>query len=233
VSFAERVDWLQDCTSDPNALTSAFHLLKPGLAKKARMLDAVHDSVARLRTRSNVRRVLLLISESRDRGSETPLDSIALETQNAGVTVYAATYSAFKTGFTAEPNDYEPGPIPTGPPPPEGRERVPISPPAQRVDLLGAFGEFARLGKTKTTEVLANGTGGTEFAFTRQRGLEDAIEKLGDELNTQYVLSFPPDSAVPGYHRLEVRVNRPGEYRVRARPGYWSIGSAQSSAAKP
>jgi len=230
VSFDRRIDWLQECTNDPDALARAFYRLKPGEPKSARMLDAIHDSVEHLRNRQNVRRILLLISESRDRGSETALETTALETQSAGVTVYAATYSAFKTGFTAKSPDYEAGPTPPespspskGPMTPHGE--APMPPTAQRGDILGAFGELARLGKTKTTEVLANSTGGTAFPFTRQRGLEDAIEKLGAELHTQYVLSFPPDATTPGYHHLEVRVTRAGEYRVRARPGYWSTSA--------
>ena len=48
-----------------------------------------------------MRRVLLLVSESRDRGSESDLALVTADAQSAGVTVYAATYSALKTGFTS------------------------------------------------------------------------------------------------------------------------------------
>ena len=82
--------------------------------------------------------------------------------------------------------------------------------------------ELLRLGDPKTTELLANGTGGTEFPFARQKGLEDAIEKLGAELQRQYVLSFIPETTVPGYHHLEVKIAR-GDYVIRARPGYWAV----------
>ena len=89
------------------------------------------------------------------------------------------------------------------------------------MDLLGGFGELARLGKTKDTQVLTESTGGTVFPFARQSGLEHAIEKLGTDLHTQYVLSFTPQSPAPGFHRLEVRLARGGKWRIRARPGYW------------
>ena len=91
----------------------------------------------------------------------------------------------------------------------------------QRVDILGGIGELVRLGKTNTTHALTNGTGGAAFPFTRLKGLEEAIQKLSAELHSQYLLSFTPDDSTGGYHHLEVRVAG-GDFRIRARPGYWS-----------
>ena len=237
VSFAERVAWLQDCTKDPDALARAFDQLRPGADKEARMLDAVQSAVEHLRRRPNARRVLLLISESRDRGSETALDVVTTAAQSAGVTVYSATYSAFKTAFTSRapvseprrplkpktPNDAT-GTV-NGNPPGRYNPWPKIPPPEQQVDVLGGIGELARLGKANTAEALTKSTGGTTFPFTRQKALEEAIEKLGAELHTQYVVSFVPEASAPGYHTLEVRLVRPGEFRIRARPGYWSTES--------
>jgi hypothetical protein len=102
VAFSERIVWLQDCTNDEDALARALEQVRPGAGKSARMLDAVYESIERLRKRPNSRRVLLLISESRDRGSETALDQVAMAVQASGVTAYAATYSAFNTAFTSK-----------------------------------------------------------------------------------------------------------------------------------
>jgi VWFA-related protein len=238
VSFDQRVVWLQDCTKETDALERAFHelrpVLRPGEEKEGRMLDAVQSAVEHLRRRPNARRVLLLISESRDRGSETALDVAVVAAQSAGVTVYAATYSAIKTAFTSKlpvsqprrplkpktPNDAL-GTVNANPP---GRNNpwTKIPPPEQQVDPVAGIGELARLRKTNATEVLAKSTGGTTFPFTRQKALEEAIEKLGAELHMQYVLSFVPEpSAAPAWHTIEVRLARPSEFRIRARPGYW------------
>ena len=231
ISFSERVTWLQECTADPDALQRAFDQLRPGEPKRACMLDAVQAAVAYLSARPNGRRVLLLISESRDRGSETDLDVATIAAQSAGVTVYAATYSAFKTAFTSKSpvsaptprkDRVENSPIPTPNGNPPSRTNPSIPPPEQRVDILAGIGELARLHKTDTAKALTVATGGTTLPFTRQKGLEDAIEKLGAELHTGYLLSFVPDSSTAGYHRLEVRVTRSGEeFHIRARPGYW------------
>jgi hypothetical protein len=169
------------------------------------------------------------------------LDQVAVAAQTAGVTVYAATYSAFKTGFTSkssptvEPVSRNRPPAPgdenntvSGEPArcgPAGCADPPLPPPEQRVDILGGVGEIVRLGKTNTTEALTKGTGGATFPFTRLKGLEEAIQKLGIELHSQYLLTFTPDNLTDGYHRLEVRVAA-GDFRVRARPGYWSTQAA-------
>jgi VWFA-related protein len=176
---------------------------------------------------------VLLISESRDRGSETNLENVVTAAQIAGVTIYAATYSAFKTAFTSKSSatgtprppkrpsrpSEETGTVTGGPP---SMTNPSIPPPEQRVDILGGIGELKRLHKEKATQALTEASGGAAFPFTRQRALEEAIEKLGEELHAQYVLSFAPEDPAPGYHHLEVRINRRGEFRVRARPGYWA-----------
>jgi len=64
-------------------------------------------------------------------------------------------------------------------------------------------------------------SGGRTFPFTSQKLLEEAIKRLGVELRSQYLVSFVPEILAPGYHNLEVRINRPGEFRIRARAGYW------------
>src|ERR1039458_9651341 len=102
LSFSEKVAWLQDCTNNADAIQRALYRLKPGEHKQAVMLDAVNSAIEHLAKRPNARRVLLLISESRDRGSETDLKADRKSAQSADVTIYALTYSAMKTAFTTK-----------------------------------------------------------------------------------------------------------------------------------
>lgn len=235
VDFAAHVRWRQECTASAEALSRAFASVGTGEPRTGRLLDAVDEAVERLRKRTNMRRVLFLISEARDRGSKAALGDVLTNAQLAGVTIYAATYSAFQTALIAKPGDNEPPPIPQPPPwvprgvpgEPPGRERVPIPPIEQRGDILGGLGELKQAGKVNAAKALAHGTGGLVYSFARQKGLEDAIEKLGAELHTQYILAFTPRSLEPGYHRLDVRLKRPGSYRIRSRPGYWMTGAEQ------
>jgi VWFA-related protein len=235
LAFDSEVRAVQDWTSDEAKISEAFGGLRAaaGSAKESKLLDAALEAIARLNGKPSKRRILLLISETRDRGSEADLNTVAFAAQQAGVVVYAAGYSAFRTGFTRKSNESA-GPAPRneqgrpnpefgtpsgGPPKDKYDPRLP--PPAQRVDILGALGELGRLGKEKATEILTRETGGLAFAFARQKSLEDAIEKLGVDLHAQYVLSFSPRSPEPGYHKIEVRVSRPDAV-IRARPGYWA-----------
>ena len=118
LSFAENVIWLQHCTSDGRAFERALDQLRPGDHKAARMIDAVEAAVGNLRERPNTRRVLLLVSESRDRGSEAELETATVAAQSAGVTIYTATYSALLTGFTSKAKVSEPGRTMKPKPPP-------------------------------------------------------------------------------------------------------------------
>ena len=237
VTFAESVTWLQECTHDSDRLQRAFRSIESGNYKKAVMLDAANEAIERLRRQPNARRVLLLISESRDRGSKAALEPVAIAVQSADITVYAATYSLMKTAFTSKE---QVGPKP--PPPhaqtpsealgtPSGTPQTKLNPKdipkEQKADLGAGIGALLRLHQANTTQALAALTGGTAFPFTRQKGLEDAIGKLGAELHSQYMLSFVPEDSAPGYHKLEVRVVRPGQFRIRARPGYWSAADPQ------
>jgi VWFA-related protein len=236
VSFAEEVTWLQECTNNPDAIQRALRGLRPGEHKKAAMLDAVNAAIEHLRKRPNARRVLLLISESRDRGSQADLKTVTTAAQTADVTIYALTYSAFTTAFTSkaqlsrQPHAKSPQTTPEqdamhtsdGAPPSRSNISPKLVPENQSVDPFAVIGELARLGNVNTTMALAAATGGITFPFTRQKGLEDAVAKFGAELHSQYVLSFVPQDAAPGYHDLEVSLARAGRFRVRARPGYWA-----------
>jgi VWFA-related protein len=236
-SFAEEVAWLQECTGNPDAIQRALRRLRPGEHKKAVMLDAVDQSIERLRKQPNARRVLLLISESRDRGSKTDLEAVTKAAQSADVAIYALTYSAITTAFTSKDPLSRESPAKSSQTTPEqGAMRTangappspynPVSPKlmgeGQSVDVIAMISELAHLSQPNSTQALAAATGGITFPFTRQKGLEDAIQKLGAELHSQYVLSFVPQDAAPGYHNLEVSLAREGKFRIRARPGYWS-----------
>jgi VWFA-related protein len=237
VSFAEEVAWLQECTNNPGAMERALHRLRPGEHNKAVMLDAVSQAIDRLRKQPNARRVLLLVSESRDRGSKTDLEAVTTAAQSADVAIYALTYSAITTAFTSKAplsrQSHGTSPQTT---PEQGAMRTangappspynPVSPKlmgeGQSVDVIAVISELAHMTQPNAAQLLAEATGGTTFPFTRQKGLEDAIQKFGTEIHSQYVLSFVPRDAAPGYHDLEVSLVRAGQFRIRARPGYWS-----------
>ena len=189
-------------TNDPPAIPQAFNSLQGRGYRDAHLLDAASEAIQRLNERDNTRRVLLLIGESRDRGSKAALAEVLLEAQRGAVSIYSISFSACVVPFASKPED--------------------IPPSATVNDFIAGISDLIRLGKTKTFTALTQPTGGAQFSFARQKALESEISRIGAELHSQYILSFTPPPGATGYRQIAVRVNRPGEFVVRARAGYWA-----------
>jgi len=64
-------------------------------------------------------------------------------------------------------------------------------------------------------------TGFTAGYFRGDR-LEQAISRIGEELHSQYLLSFSPAVREEGaFHEIEVKIRDRTDVTVRTRPGYW------------
>ena len=51
--------------------------------------------------------------------------------------------------------------------------------------------------------------------------MEQALARIGEELHSQYLLSYNPSNKEEGgYHTIRVAVEKPG-LKVRTRTGYW------------
>jgi VWFA-related protein len=201
LGFSDQVRTLQPFTPDGLAIRAAFARARPDGAA-AHMFDAVSEAVQLLSTRGpRRRRVLLLISETKDRSSRAHLDQVLSSAQRHNVAVYAATYSAYATPFTARPEDYHT---------------------TSGLDLLALFREVGRLGKEDSSEALVRYTGGRRLSFLKQSRLEIVVAAIGEELHSQYTLSFTPASPIDhAYHEIQVRIVSRPDARVRTRPGYW------------
>lgn len=206
LSISDRVRVVQDFTGDPGQIARAFEQLAPVRARRAVALDAAAQAVEMFRQRpGGERRVLLLISESKDRGSEATLESVLEQLQRENVQVFAATFSPTRTQFTTRGADR---------PKPSGGEN----------DIFAGLGELVRLGKTNTAEALTFHTGGHRLSFATLHSLEEIVSKVGEELHGQYLLSFPA-SGPEGYHTVAVTLRDPGKRNVASRQGYWAVAS--------
>jgi VWFA-related protein len=203
IAYDTEVRTYTEFTSDGTVLRKAFEEIEPRTIKQAHMIDAIIAGMKMLDTRpENYRRIMIVMGESRDRGSQHPLKEAIEEAQRSGAVVYSLTYSAEGQAWTSS-SDNDPS-MPGGP------------------DYVGAISELSRMAKKNDANVFAKATGGRHLAFLLQRSLEADINRLGEEIHSQYLLSFvPQDSTNMGLHRIVVKVpSRPGAV-VRARPGYW------------
>jgi VWFA-related protein len=227
---------LQDFTSDSEKITKAVKDLAAG-SSSSRMIDAVGAATRMLRTRpTNRRRIILYVGETRDISSETRIREALMDLQYANVMFYPVDMSRLFSTLSAKPDpgrqDLRPPamhPMPSG---------VPATPTtvAQTYGIGGGgraefipmmvelFKDVKAIFKDNPVEAFTKGTGGTEYTFFKQRGLEDAIQKIGAELHSQYFVSYTPNNKDEGgFHTLEVSV---GPYKTQTRPGYW-LGTKQ------
>ena len=85
VTFSERIGWIRECTNSEDATGMCLRIGPSWRGQERPCLTLSPESIQRLRQHSNSRRVLLLICESRERGSETALDQAVVAAQTAGV----------------------------------------------------------------------------------------------------------------------------------------------------
>ncbi|HEY4088741.1 MAG TPA: VWA domain-containing protein [Bryobacteraceae bacterium] len=214
VTFDQNVRWLQDFTSDDIEIRSALKNLRASRSGEARMIDAIAEVADRLKER-NGRRILLVIGESRDRGSDTGFQKVRELIERESIEVFGIHYSAYATAMVAKPEDLpESSPmVMSGDP-----NDWPPSPPT--VNFLAIGAELARLASVKPVEVLAQLTGGFDDTFIKETALQRAIGRIGTDVHSQYVLSFPQLKPSRGIHQLEVTVPANRGVRIRSRRTY-------------
>ena len=210
VTYSDKISVWQEFTHSADDFTQRMRKIEPDGSSRteARMNDAVIQAVQMFADRPKFRRVLVVIGESRDRGSQTKLEEAITKAQAANVTIYPVNYSVYKTSYTSRGDERFAG----------SGSRVYDTDPS---NLLMIFTEIGRLATQNAGDALAKYTGGEKVSFTRLAGLERVIAKVGEDLHSQYLLSFQADvTESKMYHAIAVNV-RHAEAVVRARPGYW------------
>ncbi len=203
VSFDKEINWIQDFTRSDNNIVDAIKSLHPGSRTGARIFDTIAEAAGRFHPRPG-RKILLLISQSNDSGSHSKLDDAIQAVEREGIEVFAAHYSSYAMAWIAQPSDF---------------------PEKSLYDQM-FYSELARLGKTKHVRALAMATGGSDYSFFRQQGIDKAIGEFGAEVHSQYLLSFPLHDETPGLHQIDVLIPARPDLRIRSRHGYW-VSQAQ------
>jgi VWFA-related protein len=230
LSFGGQVKIRQEFTADPDLVTHSLRMLRKE-GDSAPMLDALRQAAIMLAERPpDRRRIVLMIGEKRDRASEAKLTEVVERVQRLNATVYWLTFSPFVQPFTVKPKTAEDLK-------PEAErikyKKCPLCPDPDNTAVpydpgpggyLYALGELARLHQPDLSTLFTTSTGGRAINFVKKNALEQAIEAVGEEVHSQYLLSFQPAAAEPGsFHAIRIAVRNRPELRVKTRQGYWAL----------
>lgn len=234
LGFDHRVEVAQDFTSDGDKVSQALMNLKTGSYTHA-AIDAVMKSVQMLQNRASDRhKVILVVAQKWDRGSQASLREVLLQAQFANVTIYSLNVSTLAAEATSEPMPLKPPSVPTT------AEHVPAGAPLTPTTIdrnynlgnwvplfVNIFHSVEDIFTDNTLEVLTRFTGGEGYSFHNARTLGKAVQELSDDLHSQYLLSYAPSNlGEGGFHRIRVVVKQ-ADRHVRTRPGYWIAGKPE------
>jgi VWFA-related protein len=238
VGFNDSVDKLQDFTSNADQIENTIANLRTGTSG-SKLFDAMATGVEMLTSRPQAtaekpgrRRVMLILSEAADDGSEKKLGEVLREAQLANVTIYGVGLSTTRAEFQSKPKPPQRPNLPVGSvPPPPGVPATPTYEDNYRyggADLMAAVvwavQHIHDQVKGNPLELAAAATGGANLSTFKDRSIENAIDEIGGELHSQYTLSYTPtDPNATGYHEIKVSVlrNDAKNLRIRTRPGYY------------
>jgi len=240
VGFNDSVDKLQDFTTNADLIENTIAQLGQGTSG-SKLYDAMAVGVEMLSGRPPAtaadkpgrRRVLMILSEATDAGSEAKLGEVLRQAQLANVTIYSVGLSTTRAQLQAKPKDTRPQITPPGTFPLPPQPGVPQTPTSEEnrygnIDLMAAaiwaVQHIHDQVKDHALEVAATATGGAHLPTFKDRSIEKAIDEIGGELHSQYTISYTPTgSDAAGYHEIKVNIVRKNakNLKVRARPGYY------------
>jgi VWFA-related protein len=242
VGFNDSVDKLQDFTTNQDAVEKVFAKLNT-VASGSKLFDAMAIGVEMLSARPlptadvpGRRRIMLILSEANDAGSETKLGAVLRQAQLSNVTIYSVGLSTTMAELKAPQKDTTPQVTPPGT---FGRAPFPgsVQTPGSEGALYGSGDLMAAVWAVKNIkhkitdhalELAATATGGEHIATFKNHSIENAIDEIGGELHSQYSVSYiPTGTNDTGYHEIKVTVKKEG-FKVRARPGYYLAAGPES-----
>jgi len=193
-------------TRDSELITQHLKTLPSGDGGAA-VLDAVDVSVKLLSQRPEPRRrVLLLISETRDHGSrsQSGINGVIAHIGESNVAIYALAFSPSKSQVldTMRGTNRD-----------EGRATA---------DILAPMIMAANAIKKNIPQTIASMTGGEYELFETRKSFEGRITTFNNHLYNRYLLSFQPKNPRPGLHRIAVDLKSAEKGAVIARRNYWA-----------
>ncbi len=230
VTFNDRVNAAQDFSNDSARLEKTLTSLV-ARGDQARLNDALARAVSLLEKRPRAeRRVIVVFSDAYDSGSETTKEEIVRRATSAEVEIYGLGFHRAQELLKQKPHGpptspldanvtrpLPPGKVPT----PTESENV-YGTPVPGAPILMAAGQIIHSALASSLlELYAGYTGGVFYSHWSKKTLQQQLSRIASEIHSQYELAYVPNTLdQTGFHRIEVRVVRPG-VKVRTRAGYF------------
>jgi VWFA-related protein len=218
VVFDSEINLLQDFTYE-SAETEAYlkkmmtgSLRNMGSDSGDRNGAAIYDAVcfsANLLAKQpdDSRRVLLLISETRDHGSHTvKLDDAIAAVNDSNTVVYSLAFSP--TASTALDTL-------------RGEWDTRTDPAGGNLDILRLMEMAHQAMRKNAAKAVASMTGGEYDLFTSRKSFERFMTDFTNHLHSRYLLRFAPKDPRPGLHQVTVKLKQRNDVIVIARRSYW------------
>jgi VWFA-related protein len=202
VAFDSRPRMLLDFSSNPAAVRQAVYSIQPG-DQGAAILDSVWYAVDMLQDEPKQnQRVIVLLSETRDHGSRTPIKNVVQKIGRSDVVVYSLAFS------------------------PSRGDLLDFSNVGGSADLLAPLRMAIAAMRKNAAAAIPHMTGGQYFRFNHGKQLDNQMAMLANQVHNRYILSFQPSNPAPGMHQLSVELNSSLDARVLARTNYWAVAPA-------
>jgi len=156
--------------------------------------------------------------------------------QLENITIFSVGLSTTRSELQAKPRQNAPVPITPpgtfGMPGPPGTAPTTGGGTSGDIDLIALAQVLVEHTKSAATqhslEIGAAATGGAYYSTFRGRSIESAIDEIGGELHSQYVLTYSPASRSDdgqdfGYHQISVSLvpDKANGKKITTRPGYY------------
>ena len=251
ISFGEGPYVLSDFSDSPDDVRLGLSKIKPCGSLHAVTIDTVYYAINKLKRRRNhYRRAILLISETRDHGSKSRLQDVVAELGSSDTVIYCVAFSPARDQIidVLKPSDKtDKGPYKFTPPPSVGARPAAsdsgstattdeepvyaIRPP--NFALPKVLVQMINALRKNTASELASLSGGEYINFTTQKGFDQGLQRISNQIHNYYLLSFKTASTPTwDFHSLKVRVPDHPDAVIQTRKSYWS-GALESRPAQP
>ena len=207
VGFDSTQHLIDDFTESGETIGADLKRMEAGDGGAA-ILDAVSYGLNLLESQpKEYRRVLLLVSEERDRGSKHARPAaLVRQIGDSDVLVLSVSFSPALAELAHDVKD-------------SGDNRT--------LNMVSTLAMAVKAFKKNVAKEVAEMSGGEYTTFSSDKRFEQRVVDAAKQARNRYLITFSPSNPTPGLHTIRVRLAQDYGVEVVARANYWAEGSTQ------